>query len=93
MTEQIFPSVWDALEDTPAEAESMKFRSRLTIAITEAVTAWCLPQSEAAKRLGVTTPCLDDLLRGRIGRLSFDTLVAIATRAGLAVHLEVTRAA
>ncbi len=93
MIEQIFPSVWDALEDTPAEAENMKLRSSLTIAINEAVTAWHMPQSEAATRLGLTQPCLNDLLRGRVGKFSLDSLVAIAARAGLAVHMEITMAA
>jgi len=52
-----------------------------------------VPQSEAAKRLGVIQPCLNDLLRGRIGKFSLDTLAALATRAGLAVHMEITMAA
>ncbi len=93
MTEQIFPSVWDALEDIPAQAETMKLRSSLTIAINEAVMAWQVPQSEAAARLGVTQPCLSDLVRGRVDKFSLDTLVALAARAGLAVHMEITRAA
>jgi predicted XRE-type DNA-binding protein len=93
MIEQIFPSVWDALEDTPAEAENMKLRSSLTIAINQAVMAWRMPQSEAAARLGLTQPCLNDLLRGRVGKFSLDTLVALAARAGLAVHMEITMAA
>ncbi len=93
MIEQIFPSVWDALEDTPAEAENMKLRSSLTIAIGDAVAAWDMPQAEAATRLGLTQPCLNDLLRGRVGKFSLDTLVALAARAGLAVHMEITMAA
>ena len=52
-----------------------------------------MPQSEAAKRLGLTEPCLNDLLRGRVGKFSLDTLVALAARAGLAVHMEITMAA
>jgi len=35
MTTEVFESVWDALEDTPTEAENMKLRSILMIAITE----------------------------------------------------------
>lgn len=93
MTEQVFTSVWDALEDTPTEAENMKLRSNLTIAIGEAVAAWHMPQCEAAKRLGVTQPCLNDLLRGRIGKFNLDTLVGLAARAGLAIHIEITKAA
>jgi len=93
MTVQVFPSVWDALEDSRAEAENMRLRSSLMIAIGEAVAAWCVPQARAAKRLGITQPRLSDLLRGRIGKFSLDALVALAGRAGLAVHLEITVAA
>jgi predicted XRE-type DNA-binding protein len=93
MTTEVFESVWDALEDTPAEAENIKLRSSLMIAITEAVSAWHVTQIEAAKRLGVTQPRLNDLLRGRIGKFSLDALFALAARAGLAVHLEIKSAA
>lgn len=93
MTTEVFESVWDALADTPAEAETMKLRSRLMIAIGEAVAAWNVSQAEAAKRLGVTQPRLNDLLRGRIGKFSLDALVALAGPAGLAVHLEIEKAA
>jgi predicted XRE-type DNA-binding protein len=93
MTTEIFESVWDALEDTPTEAENMKLRSRLMIAISQAVAAWEVTQTEAARRLGVTQPRLNDLLRGRVGKFSLDALVALAARVGLAVHLEISRAA
>jgi predicted XRE-type DNA-binding protein len=93
MTTEVFESVWDALEDTPTEAENMKLRSTLLIAISEAVAAWHVTQTEAARRLGVTQPRLNDLLRGRIGNFSLDALVALAARAGLGVHLEITKAA
>ena len=58
MTTEFFESIWDGLEDTPTEAQNMKLRSSLIIAITEAVSAWHLTQIEAAKRLGVTQPRL-----------------------------------
>ena len=93
MTTEVFDSVWDALEDTPAEPENMKLRSRLMIAINEAVSGWGMTQTDAARRLGVTQPRLNDLLRGRVGKFSLDALVALAARAGLAVHLEFTLAA
>ena len=37
MSEQRFDSVWDAIEDRPAEAANMKARSDLVIAIREVV--------------------------------------------------------
>ena len=93
MTIEVFESVWDALEDTPTEAENMKLRSSLMIAISEAVSGWNVTQTDAARRLGVTQPRLNDLLRGRVGKFSLDALVALAARAGLAVQLEITLAA
>jgi predicted XRE-type DNA-binding protein len=90
---QTFASVWDALEETPEEAVNMRLRSELAIALRDAVAAWRVTQAEAASRLGVTQPRLNDLLRGRVGRFSLDALVALAERAGLAVHIEIARAA
>ncbi|HEY8332893.1 MAG TPA: XRE family transcriptional regulator [Tardiphaga sp.] len=83
MSEQRFDSVWDALENAPAEAANMKARSGLMIAIRDAVDGWQLTQAEAAKRLGVTQPRMNDLLRGRIDKLSLDALMILATTAGL----------
>lgn len=93
MTTEVFESVWDALEDTPTEAENMKLRSSLMIAISETVSAWHATQTEAAQRLAITQPRLNDLLRGHVGKFSLDALVALAARAGLTVHLEITLAA
>lgn len=54
MTSQTFASVWDAIEDTAAEAESMKMRSALMTRIDETISARGLSQAEAAKLLGGT---------------------------------------
>jgi hypothetical protein len=54
MTIEVFDSVWDALEDTPTEAENIKLHLSLMIAICEAVSGWHVTQADAAKRLGVT---------------------------------------
>ena len=88
-----FASVWDALEDTPAEAANMRLRSQLMIAIQEAVAQWGITQTEAARRLDVTQPRLNDLLRGRIGNFSLDALILLAERAGLSVRIEIAAAA
>jgi predicted XRE-type DNA-binding protein len=86
-------SVWDALEDASTEVANMRLRSSLMIAITEAVAAWRVNQTEAARGLRVTQPRLNDLRRGRIDKFSLDALVELAARAGLAVHLEIKSAA
>jgi predicted XRE-type DNA-binding protein len=93
MTNPSFDSVWDAIEDTPAEAAHMKARSGLMIAIGETVNAWNLTQADAAKRLGVTQPRLNDLLRGRINKFSLDALMTIAINAGLTVEWRVEKPA
>ncbi|MBN9071660.1 MAG: XRE family transcriptional regulator [Rhizobiales bacterium] len=93
MQRESFDNVWDALESSPAEAASMKMRSTLLIAIERQVREWELTQAEAARRLGITQPRLNDLLRGRIGNFSLDALIALARAAGLSVRLEIDRAA
>jgi predicted XRE-type DNA-binding protein len=92
-TDEVFESVWDALEPSSAEAAHMKMRSELMLAIKEAVAGWGLTQAEAAKRLAVTQPRLNDLLRGRISKFSLDALVALAARARLALRKEISRPA
>ena len=86
---QTFGSVWDALEETPEAAANMRLRSELMIAVRQAVETWELTQSQAARRLGVTQPRLNDLLRGRVERFSLDALVGLAEQAGLAARMEV----
>ena len=81
-----------AFRCTPAISSSLP-TGHGTTAISEAVSGWQVTQTDAARRLGVTQPRLNDLLRGRVGKFSLDALVAIAARAGLAVHLEITLAA
>jgi len=90
---QVFASVWDALEDSPAEAVNMRLRSELMSAVKQAVAGWGLTQAEAARRLEVTQPRLSDLLRGRVGNFSLDALILLATRAGLSVRVQIEQAA
>ena len=93
MKRQVFDSVWDALEETPAEAARMAMRSELLIAIDQRVRSWNVTQAEAASRLGVTQPRLNDLLRGKITKFSLDTLINLAMQAGLSVKIDVGEAA
>jgi predicted XRE-type DNA-binding protein len=93
MERQRFDSVWDALEDTPAEAANMRLRSRLLIAIEARVRSWKVTQAEAARRLGITQPRLNDLLHGKIANFNVDTLIGLAAAAGLAVRIDIEEAA
>jgi predicted XRE-type DNA-binding protein len=93
MKAQRFDSVWDAIEDSPAAAANMKARADLMIALCETIDGWNIGQVAAAKRLGLTQPRLNDLVRGRITKFSLDALMNLAVRAGLAVRVEVIRPA
>jgi len=77
MERQAFDNVWDAIEDTPDAAANMTMRSDLLIALRNAVEGWGLTQAEAARRLGVTQPRLNDVLRGRISNFSLDALISL----------------
>ena len=92
MKNQKFDSVWDAIENTQVEAASMKARSELMIALKDVIGRMEVTQAEAAKKLGITQPRLNDLLRGRINRFSLDALFDLAVSAGLEVHLQLKAA-
>jgi predicted XRE-type DNA-binding protein len=93
MEVQVFESVWDALEETPAKAANLRLRADLMIALRAKVAEWDTTQVAAAQRLRITQPRLSDLLRGRIDRFSLDTLVNLAAQAGLVIRLDIRAAA
>jgi predicted XRE-type DNA-binding protein len=90
---QRFENVWDAVEDTPEQAANLRLRSELMVALSDEIAGWDATQAAAARRLGITQPRLNDLLRGRISKFSLDALIALAERAGFSVRLDLSRAA
>jgi predicted XRE-type DNA-binding protein len=92
MSNERFASVWDAVEDTAEDAENMKLISTLMIALKQHLTRTGVSQSEAAKTFGVTQPRVSDLMRGKISLFGLDSLVNMATAAGLKVELTVLEA-
>jgi predicted XRE-type DNA-binding protein len=88
-----FANVWDALKDSYEEATTMTMRSNVMLAINDEVLGWNTTQARAARRLGITQPRLNDLLHGKINKFSLDTLLTLATRAGLKVKIDVRPAA
>ena len=93
MKNKKFASVWDAIEDTPAAAENMKLRSVLMMTLKDHIVRAGLSQTQAAKRFGVTQPRISDLMRGKIDLFAIDTLVNMATAAGLHVEMRILKAA
>jgi predicted XRE-type DNA-binding protein len=90
---QSFDNVWDALEDTPAEAANMTMRADILILLQQKIKGWNLTQTEAAARLQVTQPRLNELLKSRVNNFSLDALINLADKAGLFVELKVSDAA
>jgi predicted XRE-type DNA-binding protein len=93
MTTQRYTSMWDAIEDTPAQAENMRLRSALMMALKDHIAREGLSQSQAAKVFGVTQPRVSDLMRGKIELFGLDSLVNMLAAAGLHVEMRVARAA
>ena len=92
MKAQTFANVWDALEDSPEEAANMTMRSNVMAIINATVRGWDTTQAQAARRLGITQPRLNDLLHGKINKFSLDTLMTLATRAELKVKIDIRSA-
>ena len=88
-----FASVWDAIEDTPEQAESMKLRSRLMMAVQDRINREGLSQAQTAKTLGVTQPRISDLMRGRISLFSVESLIDMLMHLGMCVEIKVKQAA
>jgi predicted XRE-type DNA-binding protein len=93
MTRKRFASVWDAIEDTPAQAENMRLRSQLMMALKDHIARAEMSQSQAARLLGVTQPRISDLMRGKIELFGLDTLVNMVGAAGLHVEMRISDAA
>ena len=92
MSKQEFASVWDAIEDKPAEAENMKLRSALMTALKSCITRVEMSQAQAARIFGVTQARVSDFMRGKINLFDLDALVNMASAAGLKVEMRVVEA-
>jgi predicted XRE-type DNA-binding protein len=73
------------------EAEHLKVRADLMIALTKLIDARGLSQAEAAKLLSVSQPRVSDLVRGKIDKFSVDTLISMLAAAGAHVSVTVRR--
>lgn len=93
MANETFENIWDAIEPNPAAAAQMKLRATLMTMLRERIRTQAWTQKEAAERLGVTQPRISDLMRGKIGLFSLDTLVLLLTAAGVEVEVHAKNAA
>ena len=86
-TGNVFADLGFAAED----AEHLKVRADLMVALTKLLDARGLSQAEAAKLLGVSQPRISDLVRGKIDKFSVDTLISMLAAAGAHVSVSVRR--
>ena len=91
-TPETYPSVWDALADTPAQAANLRARAELMQQLAAYIQRQGWTQAQAAQHCGVTQPRINDLLRGRVSRFSLDALVNIATALGRRVRVDLDAA-
>ncbi|MCW7762419.1 helix-turn-helix domain-containing protein [Photorhabdus luminescens] len=91
MKMQTFESVWDAISDTPEQAENMKIRAQLMNMLNVWIAKREFTQAEAARMLGVTQPRISELARGKIQLFSVDKLIAMMAHAGVYIrHIEIS---
>ena len=93
MTRKRYDSVWDAIEETAEEAQNMKLRSTLMMALQEHIARAKLNQAQAAKLFGVTQPRISNLMHGKIDLFALDTLVNMASAAGMRVEMRLRKVA
>ena len=93
MNREVFASVWDAIEDTPQQAENMKLRSALMMELKAHLAHTGITQKQAAELFGVSQPRISDLMRGKIDLFALDALVNMAAAAGLRIEMKIVAAA
>ena len=88
--EHITPADGNVFEDIgfpPDEARNLKIRAMLMLTAEEFIEERGLTQSQAAELMGVSQPRISDLVRGRIGQFTIDSLINMLTNAGVPVEV------
>ena len=80
-------NVFNDLGFSAEEADNLRIRSQLMIAITRLIEQRGMTQAEAAGLCGVTQPRISDVVRGKIELFTIDALVKMLGYAGVAVDL------
>lgn len=84
-----FKSVWDALESDPRQAQSLKLRSALVIAINEYCSSRSVSAENVIERLCIEAGRVAEIKNGQIDKFSLDELVDLAHRLDLKVTMEI----
>jgi predicted XRE-type DNA-binding protein len=90
MNEDIVESCGNVFQDLgfpPDEAAVLQIRSELMGDLRKFIEERNMSKSEAAKILGLSQQRAFDLIRGKWDKFSLETLIALATRAGMRISL------
>ncbi len=71
----------------PDEAQHLLVRSELMLKVEKLLKQKGLTQAAAARIMGVTQPRVSDLLRGKIGLFSTDSLIDMLAKLGITVRV------
>lgn len=81
----------DAFDDLgfdPAEANNLRIRAQLMIAIKKYIQENNLTQAEAAEQMGVDQPRVNKILKGQIELFTIDKLIIMLERVGIHASLD-----
>jgi predicted XRE-type DNA-binding protein len=91
MSEDILDSCGNVFLDLglpPDEAAILQIRAELLAELRKFIKSKKLSEAKAAQLLSISKSRLSDLVNGRWEQFSLEMLVALATRAGMHIHLK-----
>lgn len=80
-------NVFEALGFPKHEAAVMLMRAELAEKIRMWIDKHGLTQVDAASRLGISAPRMNEIVRNRVEKVSVDYLLGLCAKAGIAVSL------
>jgi predicted XRE-type DNA-binding protein len=80
-------NVFRDLGFAPEEAQHLLVRSELMLKIEKLLRARGVTQAEAATVMGVSQPRVSDLLRGKVGLFSTDSLIDMLAKLGVTLRI------
>jgi predicted XRE-type DNA-binding protein len=92
-TGEMFKDIFDAIETDKVRAANMRLRAEILSRLIISIKEWGVTQKEAALRLGISQPRLNELLKGKMSKFSIDALADLANIAGFSVTIELKKAA
>ncbi|MCP4352595.1 MAG: XRE family transcriptional regulator [Desulfobacterales bacterium] len=86
-------NVFEALEDDPTVADSLRLRSEMMIRLRNHIDQEGLTHEEAARHMDVNPTGINDLVNGKIEQFTIDMLVNMLSRVGIRVEFILEQAA